>query len=313
MNTLAPNIHSESGYSTLIAAIENQFKNDEFQTSIIKKSYLKPVKEYDIYSIQKDFVLNFPLLPWSPENSPSINFIYPELIIDPTVKPHKNPSNPLHFKQWLKSYKWNNPIAIIGLPGIGKSTLLKVLFLNYYDLVKKGVDYKPLILSIQDIFEFEKSEFQDIFSFLEARFNLPLDIKNISLFYLLDGLDEVSENDIIRLLNLMRRILKPKDLIWIACRNEFFYTKIGSQIEWNTFFHEILELQDWDIEKDSLKFANQYAKKIQRPDIFEKLKSLLLIEEKIKPFLQNPFELTLILYLLSGSETLSSDVFTNTY
>ncbi len=267
------------------------------------------------YESQSEQILSQSMLPWTIHGGPSVGFIIPELYIDPKVKPIKNPLIETRFNSWLLSYKWNRNIAIVGLPGIGKSTLLKNLFINYKEYYNNlNLIFIPVFTTVRDVIDFQNTSSIIFSEYILSKLGIALPKQSNSKFlYLIDGLDEIEESSSGDIIEIIKSIISKNDLLWITCRKEFFFNRLKPDTTFYSMFYDVLEIQEWDIETDSLKFADDYSNKYNDREIYSRLVELRKKSENINNFLQKPFELTLILYLLSSKESISSKVFASSY
>lgn len=268
---------------------------------------------------QRIAILNFPILPWTPEGSPSFDFLWPDLFIEPHIRSHKHLAPPTPFYDWVNNYDWKSNIAIVGLPGIGKSMLLRAIFLKLTDpkdnLQVKGI---PILVNASEILEFKQNRYKSLVSYLILHLGVQIPrslISRKSVVLLVDGLDEVAEYSISSVLSALIDTISINTnvVLWIACRKEFFFRNIAIKPKWNTPFYEIIELLEWDENRDSLVFASKYAEKTRQPFLYHRLLALKHEYPKTTPFLRNPFELTLLLYLLSDEKPLSHQHLKNSY
>jgi len=288
----------EENFNLLVKELRNR-STDEVIKSLTEK--------------QREKILNFPILPWTPEGSPSFGFLWPELFIEPHIKPHKLPvQQSIAFYNWIGNYDWKSNIAIVGSPGIGKSTILRAIFLRLTDpdpsrdFYVKGL---VIIAHASEVLEFAQGHNKSLIDYLASKLGIQLShphtFKDIGkLILVLDGLDEISEVNVPSILNTLNKLVftTPNIVLWVACRKEFFFRKIAIKPEWNALFSEILEILEWDENRDSLVFVSRYAEKTHQPFLYDKLLVLIRVHPEIVPFLRNPFELTLLLYLLSYGE-----------
>ncbi len=268
-----------------------------------------------IHSFQRESILTHSILPWTLHGGPSLGFIIPELYIEPTIKPYKNPHSPLKFYDWIKEFKWDKNIAIIGSPGIGKSTLIKKLFIDYIDLqIEYHLNYIPLFLTIRDIIEYKKSNYNNFPDFFFETNGLGhYSSMDRQFLYLIDGLDEVNESYVEEIVKSIKDIVSSTDVLWIICRRDFFFNKLKNYPTFYNKFYDILEIQEWNVENDSLKFARDYSIKYNDVEVYNKLIELRNKFPNINNFLKKPFEVTLILYLMSDGQNIKTNTFKSTY
>lgn len=278
------------------------------------------IKLAKLITKQRRTTLNEPILPWSPEKSPSLDFLWPDLFIDPIVQLHKHPRKPLRFKDWLQNYEWTSNIAIVGPPGIGKSTILRSIFLKLTDYIdrpgKPTSNKTPILTNAAEVLEYRNSSADSLPDYVATSYGISLSRRLVSrnkFLFLIDGLDEVSESDISQVLDSLQQSIPDDAAIWTACRSDIFFQKIANKKYWSSAFYEILELLEWDEKTDSLEFASNYAQRTKQPHVYDKLIELKSKYLEIVPFLRNPFELTLLLYILTDDKPIERYTILNPY
>ena len=278
---------------------------DLLEDKFIKNSHL----------VQTERILSQSMLPWTIHGGPSVGFIIPELFIEPKIKPIKNPIVASRINHWLASYKWDKNIAVVGLPGIGKSTLLKKIFIEYGSYQEKlQLTFIPIFISVRDLFDFSNSGISTFPEYFFSKSNIILSEHfKLRILYLIDGLDEIDVTSSSKVIEIINQIMSKDDLVWIASRKEFFFNRLKTNSNFYSLFYDVLEIQEWDIETDSLKFALDYSKKYNDDEIYSLLLKIRENSPTIDNFLKKPFELTLILFLLSGNESISTKIFDSSY
>lgn len=162
---------------------------------------------------QREYVLNTPILPWSPERSPSLRFLWPKLFIEPRFRSHKHPIEEIKLFEWLEEFDWQGNIAVIGAPGIGKSTALNSLFLHLSENRESGGYPYPVIGHASEYIEHVvDSSRQTILTkaILEAR------KLGKAIVYFVDGLDELNYDLIEILFKKFLNILAPREYFWAS-------------------------------------------------------------------------------------------------
>ena len=286
------------------------------------KSGLSQITIKELIQKQRKRILNIPILPWKSEASPSIDFLWNELFIEPHVKPLKHPIQlEKKFSDWINDYDWKSNIFIIGSPGIGKSITLHSMFLRLTDPNDSSY-FSGLIISTNaaEIVEFSQMRSISLMDYLLSKIEKysqdHILYKNLEkIILLVDGLDEVTQKNYTLVLEIFTNLINTSEniVIWISCRHDFFFRNVAVNNKWNSLFFEVLEILEWQEERDSLVFVSLYAKKIGKPDLYNQLIRLKKKHPEILPFLKNPFELTLLLHLLYNGEHLLKKHLLNSY
>lgn len=259
----------------------------------------------DMQTRQRKLVLNQSILPWTAQSSPSVDFIWPELYIEPRVSPHKHPQSATHIRDWLKGYDWNGNVLLTGAPGIGKSTALRALFLRLTDANRAGFPGQqiPVWATASDVLEWRRQSHRSLLAGLDhlVGYRVPRQaIASRGLILLVDGLDEVGDAGGEAVAETLSRHLPDKTTFWVASRTDFHARLVARKPEWGASFDEVLEILEWDEETDSLTFAKEFATRVGAPEAYVRLRELKDRLPEARPFLRNPFSLTLILYVLTG-------------
>lgn len=268
-----------------------------------------------IHSLQCEQILKQSMLPWTKRGELSVGFVIPELYIETKVKAIKNPIASIEISKWLSGYLWNQNIAVVGLPGIGKSTLLRKIFIDF-KIFKEylKLEYTPIFASIRDLIDFQGSSFDNFSEYIFSKFNeVPIENPNHKNLIFIDGLDEIEVTKCESIIKTILNIKSKNDLLWVSSRIDFFYTRLNSNSQFSDLFYDVLEIQEWDVEIDSLRFAEEYSKKYQDPNLLSRLIKLRYNSPNINNFLRKPFELTLILFLLSKDKRYDEKSFDSSY
>lgn len=250
----------------------------------------------NFYDIQNERILNSSVLPWLPMNSVSFDYIWPELFVDSKAVCYKH-YRKTTISEWLKSYKFSNNILIIGNPGVGKSTILKLIIANYardYKIVYFTA--KELVENVEDINTYF---LQKIFSMMYPYGMVDADIYEIRNI-LIDGMDEVGANNLEKVFAICK-VLNAKNIhVIITVREDFYYRYINNNLQRMSYFYEIIGVQEWTLVQ-SMHFIEKFTEKSDDITIYKRIKELLDKNAYIESMLRNPFRVSLLLFLFSDS------------
>lgn len=251
---------------------------------------------YDSVKKQEEHILNLSLLPWCQRRSQSLRVLWPEMLVDPELASHKNSTSVRRLTEWVNHFQWGANVALVGAPGAGKSTGLRRLFLDISENIQKSSSPYPIFGHIDDYVQYINNSSID--SPLSKAITIARQSKKVVIHFV-DGLDEkdVTLTNIF-FSNFIPQI--PKDeFVWCACRAEYFFNLLGTHMYYTQYFRDVLEFCPWQ-EPDTRWFINKYAERLNLPKLPKRYDSLLDSAPEALEFSKNPFQLTLILYLLQG-------------
>ena len=270
-----------------------------------------------VVEAQKQKVLNMPLVPWATVPSPSLDFIWPELYVNPIVRPRRHPTSTLLLKDWIKQHWFvGRNIALIGQAGIGKSTALAAIFLELANTFITGTQsILPIIVRAASP-ELQQARCTEevVIEVAKAQGITPKPFppgQRVVLF--VDGLDEASPE---RTLTFLRKLLgRAQTSPWyiIACRKMYFHSHVLQDVDLSQTLYDILELCPWEYHSMVVEFAKKYLDKLCRPEVMNDFDKLARQNVSVKLFAKNPFHLTLLLFLLTSEDDLPTDSTKNLY
>jgi hypothetical protein len=250
-------------------------------------------------------LLNSALLPWSPQESLKLSFLMPDLIVDSPIRINQTGAKYATFNGWLQSFGWKSNTAFVGLPGIGKSTAMKNVFTFLLHLkTMRNQNIIPIYLDSQEMLNYDKKDPSDFSSRFAKQNNLEIPslyIDALNKILIIDGLDEVGSSKLHETISTLQEI--PNRLLCIiSSRIDFFYKYLFEAWHQDLNFEQIIELTPWSIENNAIPFVNAYAKKLHDDQIAKTFQTWLNDNPELITFCSNPFQLLLLLFLISNSK-----------
>ena len=243
----------------------------------------------------KDIIKNELILPWIYGETTSFDVVFTRLFIKPIMKSKKRHVKYSSINSLIKKNK-NKNIIISGDAGIGKSTLLKHIFLFNSD---EKIDF--LYIKAKEIYNYSEncnSELNNYIRYISNVINGCVPDKITVL--LIDGIDEefAEASKINDLYSLIKKICKQKKMyVWFGWRKEHL-NKVRNN-ELNQVISDEIDIQEWNVKK-ARKYVKRYSEYCDCQYINQIFKESIKQYENILSFLQNPFQLTLLVYLLKN-------------
>jgi len=250
----------------------------------------EPCLTAELIESEQQRLKNEVLLPWM-KNSASYDAVFPELFIEPKLNSLKL-KGALSYEE-LDRYR-NRNIAIIGNAGVGKTTLLRYLFLyKNHSGELLYVKASSLCNDPAQLNSYEKC-IRDIL--------LGAQRVNEHHLILLDGVDEAYADDSVALQELMLKISGLEQVsVWFGWRGEHYYQHETEAVR--SLLYNVVSLQDWNTET-AQRYVQYYGEKTGQENIITDFQTLLRSGEDIESFTKSPFQLTLLVYLLENKEYL---------
>lgn len=266
---------------------------EQFNRSIPSKRVKPKLYDRDIQKNQ-DLLKRELLLPWL-KSSKSYQAVFPEVFIHPDMEGTKIPGT-ISYSELVSQYTEKN-IALIGDAGIGKSTLLRYIYL--FD--NSNFEYLYLKASSLRKTSAELTSYEDyIIAILTGEIGKPKKHRVI----LLDEMDEAFVNSPEELQRFIERLEKKSDKIavWFGWRSEHYF-QFGD-IPLQRFLDNVLSLKKWSSTCHIQEYVNKYSQLINKPELKLQFFNVYDKYESVQNFSETPFQLILLLYLLeTGSLT----------
>lgn len=247
--------------------------------------YLKREITAKITAHQKR-LLNDLLLPWLPKESPGFNFLFKDLFRPPQLRLSKTRTETTMRKFLSANRKFDKNLAVLGDAGSGKSTFLKYIYL--YAASSTLCFYINAVSLLAD----KPTGLEEIISRL---IDGAEDCRE-KILLILDGVDEAFAHNIILFKQMAEKICaNDRITLWIGCRSEFFYHWLDPLAS-NLFF-DFVTIKAWT-DPQAGNFVKKYSQKTKNPGLSASYANLVGKNLTLKPFTENPFKLSLLLFLL---------------
>lgn len=267
----------EAGLRELVHALRATFSENE-ATSLLSR--------------QRQTILNQPILPWMGYGGPSFDFLWPEMIIDPLVATRKHPAPRQRLSKWVRDFGpiATSSIAVIGEPGVGKTTTLRSLMLSDNSTI---LPRRRQFVHARDVADETASLI--VKAGVER---IPEEGAPAAFAVIVDGLDEAGSDHVPDIARALEKLSMSNVATLIACRADFFdrhYKILGYALP---NLVEIVELATWQ-DDDILDFTVRYSIRVSQPSLVASVERLLRDSLGARQMLGNPMRLTLLLYLMA--------------
>jgi len=267
----------------------------------------------NVHQKQSESINNSSLLPWTSEiRSVSFDFLLPDLYIQPLIRTYKHPApTNLELKFFIENQGNGKNIILTGVPGSGKTTTLRALFCNSDQESKL-----TLYFTAKEVINHASKKAPTLISLLRAMYSLSLSVEDISIHHnilvFIDGVDEIDYTNFEMLFQFCKKLQNDNIMFWISVRSDINKRYIINSPAYNSLFYEICELVNWTKEQ-GLYFARCYSEKSGKNFIIDRINSLLTSNSKASSFLENPFKLSLLIFILSDDDCDVSQIDANDY
>lgn len=234
-----------------------------------------------------------PLLAQSHPERDSMSVLFPDVYIEPLVKPRRNPlDTPIPLSEWMQTHgESTNKVLLVGSAGTGKTTaLIGLHHQSAYKFLAGVTEHVPIFIEAQNLNWEHSPSVESVALTVMAHFNQPQlgqvlkDVAPDKLRLFLDGVDEAfpsayQEMDVFDPLRV--RLDIPHVM---TCRTDFFLRNLSSA-NFCMQYDEILDMESWTINREVPEFVDKYYKHIHATIDTEKRAELLRV---IGDFAESP-------------------------
>lgn len=229
------------------------------------------------------------ILRWGAYNIENYAKLFTSFYIEPSIKNVRdgNTVSGIDIEKLIFNMNKGNVLLLTGSAGSGKSCFLKRCFIKGFEKRKRKVIIFWLSASL--INEGRPKNQQ---SFYRKIIKNKYTSKNKVIIFI-DGADEIFNNEKRNLIKFIDELLEQKVSVVVGCRKNYYNRFL---LEYG--FSYVLEIQEWDKEQANC-YSQKYLKSRGREYLF---REIIKDNETIRKFMVNPFQITLLLYLI-GNET----------
>ncbi|MDD3172399.1 MAG: hypothetical protein PHF63_01810 [Herbinix sp.] len=281
--------------SNRVTELEVRVKKIEDNNQVNDAVEITNEKLNDLINSRRSDIKNSSLIPWF-NDSIAYRKAFPRLFIPPEFMATKT-TKQMDYDGLLSLY--NENLIILGLAGAGKTTLLKYIF-SYAEDIHKNI--KTIFMDAHEIKNGDKKSLE------QYAINAIYECSDTTqeLLIVIDGIDEAFFNDRDAFLNLLGKIqFLTRCKVWLGCRSDYFGQAYRSK--YDNVFYECLTIQPWD-DNQADRFIEQYSDIVEDPHIPDQINSLILKNKNIEKFKHNPFQLTLLVFLMQYNKQFNYNI-----
>lgn len=286
-------LENASTAATLVTSLMQIFSHFNSEKDLTSKNTIDYIHYLDIY-LNTKYLSFSKLIPLALKEQRNLEDIYYPLTLESTNSNEKDTIEKISKLDINTFFKKSSNILIEDSAGMGKSTLLKILFIDYFKNIKnqKKVEYIPFFIELrryskdESMEEFLLRHFlllsnQDSLSNYEHIKTLFLNSKFIFFF---DGFDEISPTKKTEILNeILRFTNKYSNNFYILSSR----TEIGLD-SFSTFYKYKIESLKFE---EGMQLLKKYIAENKDKEFYRQLKSN---RESLETFLETPLLASLI-------------------
>ena len=262
-----------------------------------------------ILEIQRMQVLSTSAMPWMASDSVSYDYIIPSLIVNTTLTLKKHGLKKCTFNDFMQTEQHGN-LIITGEAGVGKSTLLSCMFLN---MSEHDSDDLYFFIDARSFYEYNSEDLLDfLLKELGIYKKMSYDFVDERLYVFIDGLDEVDNNTLSKILEIIyKNRIKYKFIV--ACRDYVFVNQVACNRCWNSMFQEVVNVEKWNLELSN-EYVKKYLSAIGKGEYIEQIVRNVERDKSFEEMYANPFQLNILIYLfVKKSEEIKNKEIANLY
>ncbi len=212
-----------------------------------------------------------------------------------------NSTSSMHALDAVRKFR---RVMVKGVPGAGKSMMLRALLLAHADGRLTGIENNPVPALVElsrlndDTSNLQKELVAcfDRYGFPNADSFVASALQHNGLLLLLDGLDEVNARERTRVVRGINDLVRKHDCRFvITCRSQVYRDEFASAADRTL---EVAEFGDSDI----LRFLKPWQPDMKRDKSVEQLMQTLRDRPRILALARNPLLLTMIAYLYTDKD-----------
>ncbi len=283
-------------------SIEFKDKNDNPITIDLSKKDKTPEKKTnhqeknigELIDEYKKEIKNECIIPWAYKSYASFDAIFPKLFIRPSIQSLKKVKHYYNI-DYIINFNNKDHIVFMGDAGVGKSTFLKYLF-----LFKSSAGLLFLYITASDLIKSDLNEESKQYEYIRYVRSIVDGNEKDNTVILIDAVDEGFKDDADKLNELLKKVESLKQTkVWFGWRKEHYYYFKNDLSQ--KLISEEINIREWDIKK-AKKYVKKYSDNTKNKELNDIFLKCFEKNTNIDSFSKNPFQLTLLVYLIENEK-----------